>query len=158
MQEISIRLFEGAYTLKPRAERRLMLLVGAAMALQVGLLLYLVVTKTFTTGLLFVFLINLLVPGYFLFTVWLDHKPQYRRHLTLTAEGVRYRSRFMQEEHAFDWDEIDFVDLKLYKVIFVLKNDEVHEVSLDRIQNDAVLHQVKEQIRQLVRSKEIELC
>ncbi|MDX5436680.1 MAG: hypothetical protein LPK03_05760, partial [Pontibacter sp.] len=118
MQEISIRLFESAYASKPEAERRTMLLAWAAMALQVSLLLYLVVSKTFTTELVIVFLINLLVPAYFIFTIWMDHRPEYRRHLTLTEEGIRYRTRFKQREQEFEWDEIDKVKLEQFKVIF----------------------------------------
>ncbi|MCX2739641.1 hypothetical protein [Pontibacter anaerobius] len=157
MQDISFRLFEGAYTIKPRAEQRMLLLAAAAMALQVGLLLYLLVSKAFATELVVVFLLNLFVPAYFIFSIWLDHRPQYRRHLTLSSDGVRYRTRFMRPEHEFEWNEIDLVRLKLFKVIFILKNEEVHEVSLERIQHDGVLQQVKEQLLQMARLKGLEI-
>lgn len=157
MQDISIRLFEGAYTFKPRAEQRMMLLALAAMVLQMSLLLYLIIFKTFATGLVVILLLSLLVPAYFISSVWLDKRPQYRRHLTLSAAGVRYRTRFLQAEHEFDWEEIDLIKIELFKVNFVLKNEEVHEVNLHGIQNDRVLHEVKEQILQYARLKSIDL-
>ncbi|AKD02199.1 hypothetical protein POKO110462_20840 [Pontibacter korlensis] len=157
MEEISIRLFEGAYALKPKADRRMMMLAGIAMLLQLSLLLYLVTFKVFATELVVVFLLSLLGPVYFFFTLWLDHRPQYRRHLTLSPTGVRYRTRFMQPEHEFDWEEVDTVKLELFKIIFVLKNEEVYEVSLEHIQNDVVLQQVKEQVQQMAQLKNLEL-
>lgn len=157
MQEINIRLFEGAYTLKPRAEQRLMLLAVAAMVLQAGLLVYLALTETFTTHLVIIFLLNLLIPGYFMFSLWLDSKPHYRRHLTLSQDGVRYRTRFMRPEHEIDWDEIEVVKVKLYAVSFLLKNDEMHQIDLAHIHNDNVLKQVKKEIRHMVQLKGITL-
>ncbi|TPE43703.1 hypothetical protein [Pontibacter mangrovi] len=135
----------------------MMLLAGAAMFLQLGFLLHLTITKTFSTELVMVFLINLFVPAIFLYRLWLDRKPQYRRHLTLSAHGVRYRTRFMQPEHEFDWEEVDAVRVELFKVVFVLKNEEVHEISLERIQNDEMLQQVKEQVKMMVRQKDLQL-
>lgn len=157
MQEISVRLFDGAYTLKPKAERRLMVLAFLAVALQLGLLVYLAVSKQFTVGLVIIFLFNLLVPAYFFFILWLDRRPKYRRHLTLTDEGVCYRAKFLQKEQEFDWDEVDTVQIEMYRVKFMLKNEEEHEINLERIQNDEVLQQVKEQIKEMVQRKEIML-
>ncbi|PRY13649.1 hypothetical protein CLV24_10519 [Pontibacter ummariensis] len=157
MQEISVRLFEGAYSLQSRNEKRLLFFALLAVGVHLGLLIYLAVSKHFTPALVFVFLLNLLVPAYFFFRIWLDSKPKYRRHLTLHEEGVRYRSRFLEKESEFDWDEVDTVHIRLFKVIFVLKNEEVHEISLERIQNDTVLWQVKEQISEMVQRKEIVL-
>jgi len=157
MQEISIRLFEGAYALKPRAEQRTMQLAALAVGLQLGLLVYLAVSKHFAGGLVLVFICNLVVPAYFFFAIWLDRKPKYRRHLTLTEQGVCYRSKFLQKEQEFDWEEIDAVHIGLYRVGFVLKNEEEHTVNLERIQNDEVLRQVKEQIREMVQQKGIML-
>ncbi len=157
MQEISVKLFEGAYTLKPKAERRLMVLAFVAVSLQLGLLVYLAVSKQFTIALIFIFLFNLLVPAYFFFNIWLDRKPKYRRHLTLTDEGVCYRSKFLQKEQEFDWEEVDTVQVDMYRVNFMLKNEEEHDINLERIQNDAVLQQVKEQIKEMVQQKEIML-
>lgn len=157
MQELSIRLFEGAYTLKPKTERRVMVLAVLAVALQVVLLVYLAASKHYAPGLVLIFIVNLIVPAYFFFNIWLDRKPKYRRHLTLTEQGVCYRSRFMQAEQEFDWEEIDAVHIGLYHVVFVLKNEEEHYINLERIQNDEVLQQVKAQIREMVQQKEIML-
>ncbi|RIJ42983.1 hypothetical protein [Pontibacter oryzae] len=157
MQEINIRLFEGAYTLKPRAEQRLMLLAVAAMVLQVSLLVYLALTEIFKTHLVIIFLLNLLIPAYFIFSLWLDGKPHYRRHLTLSQDGIRYRTRFMRPEHEIEWNEVDTVKVKLYSVSFLLKNDEMHEINLAHIHNDDVLKQVKKEIRQMVQFKGITL-
>ena len=157
MQEISIRLFEGAYTLKPRAERRVMLLAVVGVVLQVLLLIYLAASKHFAPALVFVFVFNLAVPAYFFFNIWLDRKPKYRRHLTLTEGGVCYRSGFMRAEQEFDWEEVDTVHIGLYHVVFVLKNEEEHYINLERIQNDEVLQQVKEQIGEMVQQKRIML-
>ncbi|WP_276499100.1 hypothetical protein [Pontibacter litorisediminis] len=151
MQDISIRLFEGAFILKPRTEQRLMQLALVLMALHAGLLLYLLVAKVFTLLLVLILLLSLLVPAYFMLSVWLDRAPQYRRHLTLSAEGVRYRTRFLHPEHEFDWTEIDLVKINLYKITFVLKNEEVHEVSLEHLQNDELLRHVKEQVLEKTR-------
>jgi len=157
MQELSIKLFEGAYTLKPKAERRAMLLAVLAVALQVLLLVYLASSKHFAPGLVLLFLCNLIVPAYFFFNIWLDRKPKYRRHLTLTEEAVCYRAGFMQAEQEFDWDEVDAVHIGLYHVVFVLKNEEEHYINLERIQDEGVLEQVKEQLREMVQQKEIML-
>ncbi|GAA4442113.1 hypothetical protein GCM10023188_41420 [Pontibacter saemangeumensis] len=157
MQELSIRLFEGAYTLKPETERRAMLLAMLAVVLQVCLLVYLAATKHFAPVLVLVFAFNLVVPAYFFFNIWLDRKPKYRRHLTLTEQGVCYRARFMHTEQEFDWEEVDAVHIGLYHVVFVLKNEEEHYINLERIQNEEVLEQVKEQIREMVQQKEIML-
>ena len=157
MQEISVKLFEGAYTLKPKGEQRLTVLAFVAVALQLGLLVYLAMSKQFTSGLVLVFLFNLLVPAYIFFNIWLDRKPRYRRHLTLIEEGVCYRAKFLQKEQEFDWAEVDNVQIEMHRVKFVLKNEEVHDINLERIQNDEVLQQVKEQIREMVQRKVIML-
>jgi hypothetical protein len=157
MQVISIRLFEGAYARKPKAEQRAMLLAAVAVMLQLGLLVYLAVSKQFTPVLVLVFLFNLLVPAYFFFTIWLDSKPRYRRHLTLAEEGVCYRSRFLQKEHAFDWEEVDSVHMERNRIVFVLKNEEEHCIILEHIQDDDILQQVKEQIKEMVQRKEVML-
>ncbi|MCJ8165773.1 hypothetical protein MKJ04_13045 [Pontibacter sp. E15-1] len=157
MQEISVRLFEGAYTLKPRAERRAAILAVLAVALQIGLLTFLALTKHFAPGLLFVFLVNLLVPAYYFFNLWLDRKPNYSRHLTLTVQGVCYRARFLQREQEFDWDEVDAVLIGVHNVTFILKNEEEHDIHLEHIQSENVLMQVKEQIREMVTQREIML-
>ncbi len=157
MQEISVKLFEGAYTLKPRAERRATLLAVLAVALQVGLLAYLTVSNFFVPELLLVFAVNLLVPAYFFFNLWLDRRPEYSRHLTLTEQGVCYRSGFLQKEQSFDWEEIDSTVIGLNHVLFVLKNEEEHNINLERIPHTTVIEQVKEQIREMVQQKEIML-
>lgn len=155
MQETSIKLYTGAYETSPKSEQRLKLLSGLAVALQLGLVFYLLFFKTFTASVVVIFLISLTVPVYFLFSAWLDSKPQYRRHLTLTEEGVRYRTRFMQTEYEFDWDEVDMVHLEHFKVVFLLKNEEEHVVSLEQIQNNEVLAQVRERIKTMVIRKNI---
>ena len=157
MQELSVRLFKGAYTLKPKAEKRLTLLAFAAVAVQLGFLLHLAISEMYTVELVLVFLVNLFIPAYYFFNIWLDHKPKYRRHLTLTEEGVCYRAKFRQKEHEFDWEEVDAVQIDQYRVKFLLKNEEKHDINLERIQNDEVLHQVKEKIREMVQQKQIML-
>ena len=151
MQELSVRLFKGAYTLKPKAEKRLMLLAFAAVAVQLGFLMHLAISEMYTVELVLVFLLNLFIPAYYFFNLWLDHKPKYRRHLTLTEKGVCYRAKFRQREHIFDWEEVDAVQIEKYKVKFLLKNEEEHDINLERIQNEAVMQQVKDQIRTMVR-------
>lgn len=157
MQEISVRLFKGAYKPKSKAEQRLMLLALAAVAVQLGFLVHLAVSQMYTVELVLVFLVNLLIPAYYFFTIWLDRKPKYRRHLTLTEEGVCYRAKFRQKEHEFDWAEVDVVHIEPYRVKFILKNEEEHDINLARIQNEEVLQQVKAQIREMVQRKEIML-
>lgn len=157
MQEMSIKLFTGAYSLNPQSELRLKVLSGFGVTFQVFLVFYLLFFKTFGVGVIVIFCINLTVPVYFLFSAWLDSKPQYRRHLTLSEKGVRYRKRFMQTEHEFDWDEVDMVHLGLFKVVFLLKNEEEHVISLEQIQNDQVLEQVRERIKMMVIRKNVVL-
>ncbi|WP_439880232.1 hypothetical protein ACSX1A_13835 [Pontibacter sp. MBLB2868] len=158
MQEISYKLFTGAYDTTQKTEQRVMLLAAFAIVLQLALIIYLAVSKTFSLSLVVVFLINVFVSAGFLFHAWLDKHPRYRRHLTLTEEGVLYRSRFMQPEQEFDWNEIDQVRLELLRVVFLLKNEEEHVVSLEQIQNDSVLKQVKEQIKMMVIRKNVTLA
>lgn len=157
MQEINVSLFKGAYAKNPKGEQHAMLLAAVAVVLQVSLLAYLAVTKQFTPLLVLVFLLNLLIPAWFFFNIWLDRKPKYRRHLTLTENGVCYRSSFMQQEQEFDWAEVDTIELGRHRVVFTLKNEEVHSVNLVPIQNDAVLRQVQEHIIGLARLKEVQL-
>ena len=157
MQEISVKLFKGAYTLKPKAEEPLMLLAFAAVAVQLGFLVHLAISEMYTVDLVLVFLVNLLIPSYFFFNIWLDGKPKYRRHLTLTDEGVCYRSKFMHKEQEFDWEEVDTVQIEMYRVKFLLKNEEEHAINLERIQNEEILQLVKDQIREMVQRKEIML-
>ncbi|MFD2514557.1 hypothetical protein ACFSRY_11830 [Pontibacter locisalis] len=157
MQELSIKLYTGAYDIKPKAEQRLKWLSAFAVTFQLVLVFYLVFFETFSAGVVVVFLINVTIPAYFLYSAWLDNKPHYRRHLTLTEEGVKYRTRFMQTEQEFDWDEVDLVRLQSLKVVFLLKNEEEHVVSLEQIQNDQVLKQVRERIKSMVIRKDIVL-
>ena len=63
----------------------------------------------------------------------------------------------MRAEQEFDWEEVDTVHIGLYHVVFVLKNEEEHYINLERIQNDEVLQQVKEQIGEMVQQKSIML-
>jgi hypothetical protein len=134
-----------------------MLLAAVAVMLQLGLLVYLVVSKQFTPVLVLVFLFNLLVPAYFFFTIWLDSKPKYRRHLTLTEEGICYRSKFLQQEQAFDWAEVDTVLMERNRIVFVLKNEEEYHINLEHIQDDDILQQVKEQTKEMVQRKVVML-
>lgn len=157
MQEVGVRLFEGAYALKPKAEQRMLKLAWLGLALQAAFLVYIASSKTFSIHLLLVFALNLLVPLYFMVSMWLDRNPNYRRHLTLTEEGVRYRTRFNEAEQEFDWDEVDEVRLELFKVTFLLKNEAEHEINLERTQNDEVLRQLREQLQEAAKRKGLTL-
>jgi hypothetical protein len=90
-------------------------------------------------------------------SIWLDRRPQYRRHFTLSEEGVRYRTGLLRKEQAFDWEEVDRVDLQEHIALFLLKNEERHEVSLKSDENDTEWQRQADQLKTLVQQKRIEL-
>ncbi|WP_266202873.1 hypothetical protein [Pontibacter kalidii] len=114
MQDTSISLSEDAYTIQPSSERRLLPAL-AAMALQF-VLLYLFFSQIFSPVLV---LLSLLVPAYFIFSVWLDRNSHYRRHLTRSGAGARCLPRCMQAEQGFGWYKVGYIKINQYKVPFV---------------------------------------
>lgn len=157
MPEMNIRLFEGAYAGNLKTEKRTTWLAAFLILLQVGLFLYLVLTKGFAYSFLGIYLLHLLAFSFLLARVWLDYNPDYRKHLTFTAQGVSYRTGFLKKEHEFDWDEVDEVYLKRITVEFILKNEEHHIVPLDMINNDTALQQAKTDVRAIVQKRAITL-
>lgn len=157
MQETSFQLFPGAYAVKPKAERLYMLLAFCSVAVHINLLYRLITQNDYKPAFLLVYSLNLIPLAYFLIIIWLDKKPRCRRHLTLNLTGVRYRTKFMAPEYEFDWEEVDVIHLEHSRVLFLLKNEEKHDINLEKIQNDNVLQQVKEQIRAMAHSKNIDM-
>ncbi|MER2996470.1 hypothetical protein [Pontibacter populi] len=157
MQNFNIRLFEGAYTGNLKAEQRTNLLVVFLLLLQIGLLLFLVLTKGFTYSFVGIYLLHLLVFPFLVARIWLDLHPEYRRHLTLTDQGVRYRKGFRKQEHEFDWEEVDEVYLSIEEVVFVLKNEERHLVRLNMLHSNTALYNARQDVRNIVLLKSITL-
>ena len=157
MQNFNIRLFEGAYTGNLKAEQRTNLLAIFLLLLQIGLLLFLVLTKGFAYSVVGIYLLHLLVFPFLVARIWLDSHPEYRRHLTLTGEGVRYRKGFRKQEHEFDWEEVDEVFLDAAEVVFVLKNEERHLIGLNMLHSNTELLQAKQDVRNIVQQKGITL-
>ena len=157
MQEFSVRLFKGAYTINAKTEQRFLFIALAVILFDVCLLVFLLTLKGFSTVMLAVYLLHLPIVGYFMARAWLDSKPRYRRHLTLTIEGVRYRAGHMKKEREFDWEEIDMVKLELFRVTFLLKNEESHTLNLETIQHAETLQAVKDEIRKRAKLKQVDL-
>ncbi|HEY4650283.1 MAG TPA: hypothetical protein VIG72_02665, partial [Pontibacter sp.] len=103
------------------------------------------------------FLLQMPMLAYLLAQTWLDKNPKYRRHLTLTEQGVCYRTGFLAKEQEFDWNEVDEVYLKLFSVEFMLKNEERHEISLQNINSDTALQRAKQEIRAVAQQQGIKL-
>ncbi|MDX5482171.1 MAG: hypothetical protein LPK07_10870 [Hymenobacteraceae bacterium] len=154
---MSIRFFEGVFAWRPELEQRIMFVALTSLSLHLGLLAYLALLKGFAFIFAVVYLVNLLFAAYFIFTIWLDHRPQYRRHLTLNGEGVRYRGGFLQREHEFDWEEVDYILLDQVQLAFVLKNEAEHRISLEHIQDSHALERVKGQIAHICGQRKIAL-
>ncbi|MBJ6119358.1 hypothetical protein JAO76_14205 [Pontibacter sp. BT310] len=157
MQNINIRLFEGAFTGNLKAEQRTNLLTAFLLLLQIGLLLYLVLTKGFSYSFVGIYLLHLLVFPFLVARIWLDLHPEYRRHLTLTDQGVRYRKGFRKKEQDFDWEEVDEVYLSIAEVVFVLKNEERHLVRFNMLHSNTALHRARQTIQHIVQQKGITL-
>lgn len=157
MQNISIRLFSSAYDIRSNVERFMLLMAFVSVALHGWLLYHLIAVNDFRSALLFLYLFSLLPFCLFLLAMWLDRNPDYQRHLTLSETGVRYRSGFMQQEHEFDWEEVDTIRLEPVLVTFLLKNGEEHEVSLKTIRNGEVLQEARSRITSIAASKGIEV-
>ncbi|WP_187260940.1 hypothetical protein [Pontibacter beigongshangensis] len=154
MPNFSLKLFENTYTLEPKAQQRLSSAIYAAIAVNLILLLYLAYTNGFLVGFL-IFLSNLFFAAYFCRYLWYQYRPQYRLHFTLTSGGVRYRTVHLQKEEEFEWEEVDSIHFEQDRLLFVLKNDERHEVRLDKIQNPTVLQQATRKIKKIARKKDI---
>ncbi|MFT2009042.1 hypothetical protein ACMA1I_10235 [Pontibacter sp. 13R65] len=154
MANFSLKLFENAYTLEPKAEQRLTLAIFAAVAVNLILLLYLAYSNGFLVGLL-IFMSNLFFAAYFCKHLWYQYRPQYRLHFTLTSGGVRYRTFLQQKEQEFEWEEVDVIRFEQERLLFVLKNDEQHEIGLDKIQSPTVLQQAKRKLKKIARRKDI---
>ncbi|MCC9138119.1 hypothetical protein ACFSKU_03075 [Pontibacter silvestris] len=157
MQETSFQLSPGAYAVKAKTECLFMLFALCSVAVHINLLYRLLALNDYKSTFLIVYSLNLIPLAYFLVTIWLDKKPKCRRHLTLSTTGARYRTKFMTKEHEFDWDEVDVIHLEHFRVLFVLKNEEEHDVSLERVQNNEELSLIKEQIRERALMKGIDL-
>lgn len=154
MQQINIRLFSGAHTGNLEAAQRTSLFAVFMVLLQVGLLLYLVLVKGFAYSLLGLYLLHLLAFTFLLVQVWLERNPGQLQHLTLTGQGVVYRTAFLKKEQQFDWDEVDAVHLGKSGMAFVLKNEEHHGLPFDMLHNNAASWQV---LQTMVKLNEITL-
>ena len=156
MQNINIRLFEGAYTGNLKAEQRTNVLVVFLLLLQIGLLLFLVLSQGFAYSFLGIYLLHLLVFPFLVARIWVDLHPECR-HLTLTDQGVCYRHGFRKQEHEFDWEEVDEVYLSITEVVFVLKNEERHLVRFNMLHSNTALHRARQTIQYIVQEKGITL-
>ncbi|NDK55146.1 hypothetical protein [Pontibacter fetidus] len=157
MQEINIRLFSGAYAGNPKAEQRTTMLAVFLVLLQVGLLLYLVLTKGFAYSFVGIYLLHLLAFSVLVAQVWLELHPEYSRHLSFNSQTIVYRTGFLVKEQEFDWDEVDEVTLSPENVRFMLKNDEYHVVPFTMVQSPEALRRARHEIRQIVQQKKIHL-
>ena len=156
MQETSIRLFSGAYDVRSKVERLMLLMAGLSVGLHGWLLYRLILVKDFHSALLFLYLFSLLPFCLFLLFVWLDRRPELRRYLALRETGVRYRAGFLLREQEFDWEEVDHIQLAGTSVTFTLKNEEQHVIVLDTIKDEGLLQQVTNRIRSFAVGKGIE--
>lgn len=157
MQELNIRLFEGAYTSSLKMEQRTTWLATILVLLQLGLLVFLSVGGGFANGFLGIYLLHLLGFSYLIGKVWLDRHPEYSRHLTLSNQSIVYRTAFLEKAHEFDWDEVDEVYLNPDSVMFVLKNEACHVVPFNMLQSPEALSRARRDVRQLVQQKRITL-
>lgn len=157
MQNFQIRLFTGAYHNAQKTEKRTTVLAVFLLLVQLVLLAYLVLTKGFAMAFVGIYLLHVLVLSFLVARIWLDSRPEHQQHLTLTSQGVRYRTGSTNKEQEFDWEEVDEMHLQLFSVEFILKNDERHLVQLDHINSDALLKQAKQQLKMIASQKGITL-
>ncbi len=157
MQNIQLRIFEGVFSGNLKAEQRSNALAAFLVLLQVGMLLYLVITNGFAYSFLGLYLLHLLGFGFLLGQLWLDRNPDYLRHFTLSDAGVRYRAAFLKREEEFDWAEVDEISVLEKEIHFYLKNDEKHLVHLDMAAADEALRQARNKVRVLAQQHEITL-
>ena len=136
-------------------ERLLLLLALLSVTLHGWLLYQLVAVQDFHSAVTFLYLFSLLPFTLFLASVWFDHNPGYQRHLTLYANGVRYRLGFMQREHDFDWEEVESILLAPTEVQFELKNEERHSVNLGSVHREETLQLIKAELERVAAIKEI---
>lgn len=66
MQELSVKLHNGAYAVSPKAEQRMLIMAMDMVLFHAVLLTYLIMHKGFLPGFFGVFLLQLLVVGYFI--------------------------------------------------------------------------------------------
>jgi hypothetical protein len=157
MQELNIRLFEGAYASNLKMEQHITWLATVLVLLQLGLLVFLSVGEGFAYGFLGIYLLHMLGFSYLVGKVWLDRHPEYSRHLTLNNRSITYRTGFLEKQHEFDWDEVDEVYLNPDSVMFVLKNDECHVVPFSMLQGPEAFRKARQDVRLLVQQKKINL-
>jgi hypothetical protein len=157
MQDTNFRLFEGMHTGNLKSEQRTTLLATLLILVQIGLLVYLVLTKGFAYSFLGLYLLHLLGFSLLVLQVWFERHPEYLRHLTLTNQGVRYRTSFFKQEHDFDWEEIHKVFLGDKILEFTLKNDELHSLPLDIFRTPDALQNARQAICDMVAQKGISL-
>jgi len=137
MQQTTIRLFDGAFTINQKAAQRQQVLAVLLLLVQLGLLVYLVLSKGFAYSFVGLYLLHLLAFGFLLIQFWLtDYSPTFR-HVTFTNQGIIYRTGFFKKQHDFDWDEIDQIYLQPGNTKFILKNEEEHRIPFDINSNTA---------------------
>ncbi|MFD2248286.1 hypothetical protein [Pontibacter ruber] len=157
MQEGNIRLFEEAYAHKPKVERWILTAALGSIALHFVFMVYLLLKGGFSTLFIVAYLLSAVVLVVVMVSYWLEKRPHNRKHLTLTGQGVRYRSNFLEKEQEFDWNEVDTVQLGSSNVTFILKNDERHNVSMEVIRDEEALQHAIDQIRSQARHNGIEV-
>ena len=158
MQEVNVILFEEAYAHKPKVQQWILNAALCSILMHFVCMLYLLLKGGFHTLFILLYLLGSAVAVVVMVSYWLLRRPQNRKHLTLTGQGVRYRTDFLAKEQAFDWNEVETMQLGESEVTFLLKNDERHHVSLAVIRNRADLQQAVSQLRKLARYNQIEVA
>ncbi|MCP2043476.1 hypothetical protein [Pontibacter sp. HSC-36F09] len=152
---ISIRLFSKPYGIRSQVERLLFVLALLSLGLHGWLLYQLIAVRDFHSAMTFLYLFSLLPFSLFMVSVWLDHNPDYQRHLSITDLGVRYRLGFMQREHDFEWEEVERLVISSNALGFELKNGEQHAVALDTVNHARKLQRIRDELAQIAAAKGI---
>lgn len=157
MQDLGfrVRLFTKPYSVRSLLERLLLLFALLSVMLHGWLLYQLIAVRDIHSALTFLYLFSLLPFSLFMASVWLDHNPGFQRHITLSDAGVRYRLGFIQREHDFDWEEVESITIAGQQVQFELKNGELHAVNLASVHRAHVLQQIKDRMKEVASSREI---
>lgn len=155
MQEVHFRLFKVNRAEELKAKQRTTLMAVLLLLLQLGLFAYLVITKGFTYSFLGLYLLHLVVFLLLLVRIWFYRHPEFRGHVTVTDQGVRYCTGLFKKEQEFDWAEVDVMRLEPTNVLFILKNEEQHQVRLAKLRDEAALKKAKQKLEAIAYQKNI---